>query len=174
MSLLQSSSSRRGSQESRDYELSRRRRSSASSIEIDMPNVIELPDGTKELNLDLYLPEAEHIDPPNVHIKTTNDNREMLVEVDNKVKSGDGRYIHEFHYERRSTLPPHTETDGLKCVFDSDLNKICITAPIAEPPSGHRFMIPVEHVKEIRHDIKWKTDTEEDDERDRDDFHKQN
>jgi len=146
MSLFQN---RKGSQ---DYDMSRRR-SSASSVEIDMPNIVEHADGTKELNLDLHLPAGEHIEPPNVHIKTTDDSREMLVEVDNKIKSEDGRYIHEFHYERRSTLPPHTETAGLKCVFDSDMNKICISAPIAEPPTGHRAMIPVEHVKEIRREL---------------------
>jgi len=65
---------------SQDYEMS-----SASSVGYEMPNIVEHADGTKQLNLDLHLPAGEHIESPNVHITTTDDNREMLVEVDNRV-----------------------------------------------------------------------------------------
>jgi HSP20 family molecular chaperone IbpA len=138
--------SRRGSlSDDPFYEVTRRRSSTTS---VDFPTIVEHGDGSKEFNLGLYLPTDERIEPDGVHIKTTD--RDLIVEVDNKSKSDDGSYVHEFHYERRSTLPVHTNMDGVKCVYDHDINKLTISAPIQETKEAlaHRTTIPVEHVKE--------------------------
>jgi len=138
---------KRGDNKTGDYS---RRRSSTSSVDIDMPNIVEQPDGTKELSLDLHLPTTEHVIAPNVHVKTSKDKRSMLIEVDAASTTEDGHIKHEFHYERRSTLPMHTQTNALKCVFDEDMNTLIIKAPIDEPPTGHRTLIPIEHVRKIQ------------------------
>jgi len=140
---MMSQGSRRGSLADDPFYEVTRRRSSATSV--DFPTIVEHGDGTKEFNLGLYLPTDERIEPQAVHIKTTE--RDLIVEVDNKTKSDDGSYVHEFHYERRSTLPGNTDMGGLKCVYDHDINKITVSAPIRESKDAlaQRTVIPIEH-----------------------------
>jgi len=146
--MWSSNSSRRGSLLDEAFEGSNQRRRSSAASAVDVPAIVEHGDGSREFNLGLYLPLEEQVEPSHVHVKTTD--HDLIVEVDNKRSSADGSFTHEFHYERRSTLPPNANLNAAKCVYDHDANKLVISAPIMEAPLGHRSMIPIEHVKEPR------------------------
>jgi HSP20 family molecular chaperone IbpA len=96
--------------------------------EMMLPKVIEHTDGSKEVELDLELPDG--VDPVNVNV--TANERDIIVKAEEKHEAPNELTQH--YYFRRSSLPPDTDVHDLKCTMDH--NKLVITAPIKESNGG--------------------------------------
>jgi HSP20 family molecular chaperone IbpA len=105
------------------------------------PQVLDQMDGTKQVWFNTTLPAG--IDPTKVHV--TCKDRDIIIKAEDIRKKPDG--ISKMHYYKRSTLPPNTNFESLKCTFDK--NMIEIKAPLDmdyKPHHVHRN-VPIEWLK---------------------------
>jgi HSP20 family molecular chaperone IbpA len=107
------------------------------------PQVTDQIDGGKQVWFNCTLPQG--VDPSKVHV--TCKDRDVIIKVDDVKKKPDG--ISKMHFYKRSTMPPNTKFEDLKCTFDNGKNTLSIKAPIDmdyHPHHVHRS-VPIEWTK---------------------------
>ena len=101
-----------------------------------LPRIVEGEGGTKQLSLNLNLPES--IDPSK--IKVTCKDRDLIVHAEDKQQHGDN--FSRTSYYSRTTLPENTDFQQLKCHFDQ--HKLSVNAPINPAIEPMQRTIPIE------------------------------
>jgi HSP20 family molecular chaperone IbpA len=115
------------------------------------PQVTDKMDGGKEVWFNCTLPTG--IDPTKVHVSVKD--RDVIVKMDDIKKKPDG--VSKMHYYKRSSLPPNTKFEDLKCVYDEDSNKLCIKAPLDMDFKKHLMHCnyPVESKWDALQGVNW-------------------
>lgn len=108
------------------------------------PRIVDVPNGKKEVQLSVAVP--ENIDPSKVHVSIKD--RDLIVKAEDKKERPDGKS--RFYYYKRTTLPENTDFKELKCNMDG--GRLSVTAPLNPELVSHR-KVPIEHKKhpEIAH-----------------------
>lgn len=101
-----------------------------------LPRIVEGEGGTKQLALNLNLPES--IDPSK--IKVTCKDRDLIVHAEDKQEKPDS--FSQTSYYSRTTLPENTDFKQLKCHYDQ--HKLSINAPINPAIEPLQRSIPIE------------------------------
>jgi HSP20 family molecular chaperone IbpA len=105
------------------------------------PQIQDQIDGGKQVYMNCSLP--TDIDPKKVQV--TCKDRDIIIKAEDIKKRPDG--ISKMHYYKRSTLPPNTKFEELKCTFDN--NKLEIKAPLDLEYKPHHIYrtVPIEWTK---------------------------
>jgi len=105
------------------------------------PQVLEEMDGGKVVWMNCTLPHG--LDPTKVHV--TCKDRDIIIKAEDIRRKPDG--ISKMHYYKRSTLPPNTNFEQIKCTFDN--NMIEIKAPLDMDWTPHHIhrSVPIEWLK---------------------------
>jgi HSP20 family molecular chaperone IbpA len=102
-----------------------------------LPQIVNIPNGTKEVRLSLAVPEIT--DPSKVQVSVKD--RDLIVKAEDKQDGPDGKS--KFYYYKRTTLPENTDFRELKCNLEN--GKLSISAPL-HPESAHK-KVKIEHKK---------------------------
>jgi HSP20 family molecular chaperone IbpA len=107
-----------------------------------MPRIVENKDGSKQVAMNMSLPES--IDPAKITV--TCKDRDVIIKAQDKseVHEKNRDTVSSVYFYKRTTLPENTDFEHLKCNFDN--HKLSIGAPLIHDYHPHHVKkIPVEY-----------------------------